>query len=124
MDADSTEYSVEDIHQKTKVEMEATIVNFCVWMTEHFIEKTMHLPPEFFSLDVCSTDDFTERYPDLLDNIQEQTFWAGMDSKIIDLAIEALESAMDETSDNVVKTFHPTYKFSYAAASLYLKSLL
>lgn len=91
------------------------------WLSMHFILRTRHFPPEFFSEAVCDSPDYDEFYPLLLASVSETTFWKHVTQTVIDEATARLETL--KHPNPIVAMVSPT-AMNYGAARKYLKSLL
>ena len=91
------------------------------WLSKHFILRTRHFPPEFFSEAVCDSPDYDDLYPLLLASVSETTFWKHVSHTVIDEATARLEALGHPNP--IVSFFFPT-SMNYGAARKYLKSLL
>lgn len=91
------------------------------WLSVHFILRTRHFPPEFFSEAVCDSPDYDEFYPLLLASVLETTFWKHVTHTVIGEATARLETLGHPNP--IVAMVSPT-AMNYGAARKYLKSLL
>lgn len=91
------------------------------WLSMHFLLRTRHFPPEFFSEAVCDSPDYDELYPLLLASVSETTFWKHVTHTIIDEATARLEAL---GHPNPIVAMISSCAMNYGAARKYLKTLL
>ncbi len=102
-------------------EQEKVIGELAQWLFLHFILRTRHFPPEFFSEAVCDSSDYDDFYPLLLASVIETTFWKNVTYTTIDEATARLETL---GHPNPIVTMVSSCAMNYGAARKYLKSLL